>query len=70
MADCKDVHKRGAACLKAVSDLKQTFQNHQPGVHLSSDEESDFRFIFIFILWFIACGQWKNEQNHNLIYSV
>lgn len=54
MASCKDGHQRGAACFKAWSDLKQIFQNHQPRVHLSPDEVFDFRFLFIFILLFIA----------------
>lgn len=56
MADCKDVQKRGAACLKAVSDLDQTFKHPQPGTHLSPDEVSYFRFLFNVILWFIAYG--------------
>lgn len=59
MADCKDGQKRGAACLMAVSDLEQTFRIPQPGAHLSPDEVSDFRFLFNFILWFIAYGQCK-----------
>lgn len=62
MADYKDGQKKGAACLKAVSDLERTFQNHQPGVHLRPDEVSDFRFIFIFMLWFVAYVQCKMNK--------
>lgn len=43
----------------AVSDLEQTFTIPQPGAHLSPDEVSDFRFLFHFILSFIAYGQCK-----------